>query len=197
VRGTFVPGGFTLFYDTPDQRASDRLPAHRVSRRARVGRRSGIIDAMVRRALLLLALVPAVVHSDAPRHFSLLASFVPAEKPGGVAHVAVRFRALDPDLRLNVSPAPRLTLDIAQRVLVDQQPPASRVHSGSEPADYDPLTARYRDLAMPVSFPVAFAPAAPKGEQSVKARVVFFYCSEREAWCRRGVTEIEIPVVVP
>ncbi len=63
-------------------------------------------------------------------------------------------------------------------------------------ADYDPLTARYHDLATPVLFPVALAPTAPRGEQMVKARVVFFYCSQREAWCRRGVSEIEIPVVV-
>ena len=150
----------------------------------------------MRRVLVLLALLPAAVLADAPRHFSLVASFVPAKKPGGVANVAVSFRALDPDLRLNESPAPGLALDLEQVVLVDRQLPASHASGAAAAADYDPLTARYHDLATPVLFPVALAPTAPKGEQMVKARVVFFYCSQREAWCRRGESEIAIPVVV-
>ena len=52
------------------------------------------------------------------------------------------------------------------------------------------------DLSRPVLFPVAIAPAAPRGEQLVKASVVFFYCSQREAWCRRGTADVEIPVNV-
>jgi hypothetical protein len=152
----------------------------------------------MRRALALLALASTVVLADGLRHFSVVASLVPAKKPGGVANVAVSFRALDPDLRLNESPAPRLKLDLEQTVLVDKQPPANgRSASGGALAeDYDPLTARYHDLATPVLFPVAIAPTAPRGEQRVKASVVFFYCSQREAWCRRGVSEVEIPVIV-
>jgi len=150
----------------------------------------------MRRPLVLLALLPTVVLAQGLHHFSLVASLVPAKGPGRVAHVAVSFRALDPDLRLNESPAPRLTLDLEQTVLVDRQPSPNRTPGSSEAADYDPLTARYHDLATPVLFPVALAPTAPKGEQMVKARVVFFYCSQREAWCRRGEREITIPVVV-
>jgi hypothetical protein len=30
----------------------------------------------------------------------------------------------------------------------------------------------------------------------VKASVVFFYCSSREAWCRRGSADVVIPVSV-
>jgi hypothetical protein len=30
----------------------------------------------------------------------------------------------------------------------------------------------------------------------VKASVVYFYCSTREAWCRRGTVEVQIPVTV-
>jgi hypothetical protein len=154
---------------------------------------------MRRRVLVLLALLPTVVLADGPRHFSLVASFVPARKPGGAANVAVSFRALDPGLRLNESPAPRLKLDFEQTVLVDKQPPASgsSTSGGASVADYDAITARYHDLATPVMFPVAIAPTAPRGEQMVKASIVFFYCSQREAWCRRGVSEVEIPVVVP
>jgi hypothetical protein len=149
------------------------------------------------RALVLLALLPSVALAEGSRHFAVVASFLPARKPAAVAHVAVSFRALDPDLRLNESPAPRLNLDLEQTVLVDRQASANgRSESGSAAADYDPLTARYHDLAKPVLFPVAVAPTAPRGEQMVKARVVFFYCSQREAWCRRGESEIAIPVAV-
>ena len=89
---------------------------------------------------------------------------------------------------MNETPAPRLKLDLTQTVLVDKQAPAS-----SQVPDYDPLTARYLDTAKPVLFPVAIAPTAPKGAQEVKASVVYFYCSTREAWCRRGTADVLIP----
>lgn len=145
----------------------------------------------MRRLVFLLVLLPALAEAGPLRHFDVVASFVPPRKPGAPAGVAVSFRALDPDVRVNESPAPRLKLDLAQFVLVDRQPPAP-----SQVPDYDPLTARYLDLSHPVLFPVAIAPAAPRGEQLVKASVVFFYCSQREAWCRRGTTQVEIPVSV-
>lgn len=145
----------------------------------------------MRRLVLLLLLLPALAQAAALRHFDLAASFVPARKAGAPASVAVSFRALDPDLRLNESPAPRLKLDLTQPVLLDRQPPPS-----GEVPDYDPLTARYLDLSKPVLFPVAIAPTAPGGDQLVKATVVFFYCSQREAWCRRGTAAVEIPVSV-
>ena len=77
-------------------------------------------------------------------------------------------------------------------VLVDRQaPPPRRVPV------YDPLTARYVDLSKPVRFPAALAPTAPSGSQTVEAQVVYFYCSVREAWCRRGTADVEITVAVP
>jgi hypothetical protein len=105
--------------------------------------------------------------------------------------VAVTFRALDPDLKVNETPAPRLKLDLAQAVLVDRQAPAP-----AEVPDYDPLAARYLDTAKPVLFPVAVAPKAPRGTHEVAGSVVFFYCSIREAWCRRGSVDFTIPVPV-
>lgn len=140
----------------------------------------------------LLALLPALAQAGPLRHFDVLASFVAPKKPGGIASVAVRFRALDPDVRVNESPAPRLVLDLMQTVLVDRQPAPSE----REP-EYDPLTATYLDLSKPVLFPVSISPVAPRGAQQVKARVVFFYCSQREAWCRKGTEELGIPVTVP
>jgi hypothetical protein len=141
--------------------------------------------------MLLVCLAPAVVLAASARHFDLAASFDPPKKPAGFGSVAVTFRPLDPDVRVNETPAPRLKLDLDQTVLVDKQAPAS----GRAP-DYDPLTARYLDTTRPVLFPVAIAPTAPPGSHSVKATVVYFYCSTREAWCRRGSADVLIPVTV-
>jgi hypothetical protein len=140
---------------------------------------------------LVLALLPALAQAAPLRHFDVAASFVAPKRPGGNGSVAVTFRPLDPDVHVNESPAPRLRLDLAQTVLLDRQPPAP-----SQVPDFDPLVASYLDLAKPVHFAVAIAPAAPRGAQMVKASVVFFYCSQREAWCRRGTAELEIPVSV-
>jgi hypothetical protein len=144
---------------------------------------------MIRRTLLL-ALLPAFAFAS-PRHFEVSGAFVPPPRAGANGSVAVTFRALDPDVKVNETPAPRLRLDVAQTVLVDKQAPAP-----AQVPDYDPLTARYVDTRKPVLFPVAVAPGAAKGEHSVRASVVFFYCSTREAWCRRGTADLEIPVAV-
>jgi hypothetical protein len=136
-------------------------------------------------------LLPALLFAAPPRHFELTASFVPAKSRSARAGVAVRFQPLDPDLKVNENPAPRLKLDADQSVLVDKQPPAA----ASVP-DYDPLTARYLDTTQPVVFAVAVAKGAPRGEHSVRADVVYFYCSQRENWCRRATTEVTIPVTL-
>jgi hypothetical protein len=147
----------------------------------------------MRRLILLLVLIlPGAVAAGPLPQFDLLASYEPPEKPGEDAAVAVTFRALDPDLRLNELPAPRLKLDLTEPVLLDRQPPAPR-----RAPDYDPLTAKYIDLAEPVRFPVAIAPTAPGGVQRVEAEVVYFYCSIREAWCRRATAQIDFDVAVP
>jgi hypothetical protein len=143
------------------------------------------------RKTLLFALVPAAALALPLQHFDVTAAFTPAKTTAANAAVAVTFRALDPDVKINETPAPRLKLDLAQTVLVDRQAPAS-----SQIPDYDPLSARYLDTARPVLFPVAIAPTAPRGAQEVKASVVYFYCSTREAWCRRGTADLLIPVTV-
>jgi hypothetical protein len=105
--------------------------------------------------------------------------------------VAVTFTPLDPDVFVNEEPAPRLKLDPLETVLVDKQAPPS-----GKGGEWDAATARYLDLAKPVRFPVALAPNAPRGSQTSKATVVYFYCSKREAWCRRGAAEVEVAVEV-
>jgi hypothetical protein len=144
----------------------------------------------VRRSLLAV-LLPAAALAASARHVEVTAEFVPGPKADAPASVAVTFRPLDPDVRVNEAPAPRLRLDLTQTVLVDRQAPAP-----SQVPDYDPLTARYLDTAEPVRFPVAIAPAAPRGAHEVPATVVYFYCSTREAWCRRGSADVLIPVTV-
>jgi hypothetical protein len=143
---------------------------------------------MLRTGLLLslLAVAPSV------RHFEVLATFEPAKKAGGEAAVAVTFQALDPDVHVNETPAPQLRLDIAQTVLEDRQAKATAAASAS----YDPKTAKYLDLQKPVRFAVAVAKGAARGPHDVKANVVFFYCSSRELWCRRGSVDVNIPVDV-
>jgi hypothetical protein len=144
------------------------------------------------RLLLLLLLVPVALAAGPHKHFDLLASFDPPERAGDDSAVTVTFRALDPDVKLNETPGPRLELNLTQDVLADRQAPPPR-----KIPTYDPLTARYLDLAVPVRFPVAISPTAPAGPQRVEARVVFFYCSVREAWCRRGTADVEVEVTVP
>jgi hypothetical protein len=145
----------------------------------------------MKRLLLLLLVLPAGLAAG-PRHFDLLASWEPPATAGEGGAIAVFFRALDPDVKLNETPAPRLKLDLMDAVLVDRQPPAPR-----RVPVYDPLTAKYLDLDEPVRFPVALSPTAPRGSQAVQAEIVYFYCSVREAWCRRGTADVEITVAVP
>ena len=137
------------------------------------------------------ALVPLSAFAAGPQHFTLAASYAPPPKPGGNGAVAVVFTPRDVDVHINESPMPRLKLDPEQKVLVDKQSPApARV----EP--FDPEKVRDIDLALPVTFPVALAPDAPKGPQTVKANVVYFYCSKSQGWCRRGSTDIDVAVTV-
>jgi hypothetical protein len=146
---------------------------------------------MVRHGLFVALLAQAVVSSASARHFDVIAVFEPAKKAAGEGAIAVTFRALDPDLRVNETPAPRLKLDLAQTLLVDRQPQAP-----TSVPDFDPATARYLDTSRPVRFPVALSGTAPSGEHEVKASVVYFYCSTREAWCRRGSVDVVVPVTV-
>jgi len=146
----------------------------------------------VPRLALLLSLVPvALAAAPRPQHFELSAAFDPPRKPASTGALAVSFRALDPDVRVNESPAPRIKLASAE-VLVDKQPEAT-----DKIAPYDPETAAYLDLALPVYFPVAFAKSAPKGTHQVPVTLTYFYCSKRAGWCRKGTAELTVAVNVP
>jgi len=138
-------------------------------------------------AVLLLAPVVALA---LPEHFTVAATYLAPAKPKANAAVAVTFVAVDPDVHINQEPSPRLKLDPAQTVLIDRQaPPSRKGESGGE--------AKYLDLSLPVTFPVALNPKAPRGEQPVSGSVTYFYCSKREGWCRKGTAEVEFTVAVP
>ena len=128
----------------------------------------------------------------AREYVTLSANFVAPAKPGGSAAIAVTFVPTDPEVHVNEEPAPRLKLDPAQKILVDKQPPAP-----TRGVAFDPDTAKYLDARTPVSFPVAWAPGAPKGAQSVRASVTYFFCSKREGWCRKGTADVEVALKVP
>src|SRR4051812_17928137 len=98
------------------------------------------------------------------------------------SEVAVTFTPKDPDVRINVTPPPRLKLDPSQKLLAEK--PAARHAAGEE---------KYLDTTFPVVFPVALLGTARAGE-TVKGSVTYYYCSHREGWCRRGIADVEIPV---
>jgi hypothetical protein len=141
--------------------------------------------------MLSLILLPLAL-GGAPDLVTVTATFVAPAKPGANGAIAVTFVPKDPEVHVNEEPAPRLKLDAGQKILVDKQPPApSRI------APVDPEVAHYLDPRLPVSFPVALAPGAPKGAQMLTASVTYFFCSKREGWCRKGTSEVEVPLSVP
>src|SRR5262245_35271150 len=137
----------------------------------------------------MLIALPILLLLTPPKHFDLSAEYQPGAKKQGA--VAVTFKANDPDVVVNETPGPRLALDPAQSVLVDKQAPAPKLQAP------EAGEGKYLDLMLPVMFPVALAPTAAKGEQDVKAKVTYFYCSKREGWCRKGAAEVDIAVKVP
>jgi hypothetical protein len=137
-------------------------------------------------------ILAAAAASSPVRHFDVAASYAAPKEPGKPGAVNVLFSPTDPDVHINEEPAPRLKLEPGQAVLVDRQPSAP-----ARAADFDPEKTHYLDLAKPVRFPVAIAPKAPKGKQELTANVVYFYCSKREGWCRRGTALVEFTVEVP
>jgi hypothetical protein len=137
---------------------------------------------------VLVALAPQAGGAP-PAHFSVSATFQAPARPGGLGAVLVTFAAKDPDVNINEEPAPRLKLDPAQKLLLDKQdPPPARVPV------FDPENVRYLDTTFPASFPVAWAGKAPASSETLKADVVYFYCSKREGWCRKGTAPVEFTV---
>jgi hypothetical protein len=124
---------------------------------------------------------PAAAGGGSP-HFTVSAEYR-AGKTAGTGEVAVTFSPVNPDVKINTAPAPKLKLDAAQKVLAEK----SAANPAAPPAE------KYLDLTFPVVFPVAvLGPAS--AAQTVKGAVTYYYCSHREGWCRKGTADVEIPV---
>jgi hypothetical protein len=147
-------------------------------------------DRTMKRVALLLSFLPAAAWAGDAALVSVSARFVPASRPGTEARVLVSLVPRDATVRVNEDPAPRLKLDPAQVVLEDRQRPSRKAAAEEGPP-------RYLDPLLPVAFPVALRPGAPKGDQAVKAAVSYFYCSKSEGWCRKGTNDLEFSVRVP
>src|SRR5512145_2324841 len=113
--------------------------------------------------VLAQAVLTLLLAAPANRFFEVEASFVPPAKVGAEGRVDVLFSPIDPDVQINEQPAVRFELEPTQVVLVARNKPAA-------PSEVEPGKPQYLDLSKPVSFPVAFAPSAPKGTWDLGAR---------------------------
>ncbi len=145
----------------------------------------------MQRFALFLSLLAAPALAAGPQHFSLSAAFEAPKKAGADGAIAVTFVALDPDVHVNETPAARIKL-AAGDVLLDKQAAASE-----KMASFDPETAKYLDLSLPVYFPVAIVKGAQRGTRQVPVTLTYFYCSKRAGWCRKGTAELSVSVDVP
>jgi len=136
------------------------------------------IVAMVMAAALPSLDLPSAAESP---HFDVSAQFR-AGKAGSSGEVAVSFAPKDPDVHINTTPPPRLKLDGEQKLLGEKA--GARPSLGSD---------KYLDTTFSVVVPVAILEPV-HGDQTVKGSVTYYYCSQREHWCRKGTAELEIPV---
>lgn len=139
---------------------------------------------------VIAAVLLAGLFSSEPTYFEVRARYDGPSKEQPRPAIAVTFLQTDAGVHVNSSPAPRLALAADQNVL-DYQPETAKA-APVDPAHVPPL-----DLSKPVRFPVSIRAGAAKGAQSVKATVTYFYCSDREHWCRRGSEEVAVTVPVP
>jgi hypothetical protein len=133
---------------------------------------------------MLRALLLAAAAASASTSVGVSATFVPASRAGAPAVVEVRFAPADPDVHINRFPPPRLELEPLQGVLKLSPAPVAK------PA---PESAKYLGPAEPYRFPVV-AKGATAGAQTVKGTVTYFYCSQRDGWCRKGSNDVEVAV---
>jgi hypothetical protein len=145
-------------------------------------------EVMLLAVLLALPLLDAPV-LDAPVYVKVSASYLAPPSAGADAAVAVQLTPVDPHIRVNEDPAPRLKLDTAQQVLEEK---AAARRKAAAPGEI-----RYLDPTLPVTFPVKVNARAARGEHTVKATVTYFYCSKSEGWCRKGSADVDVPVRIP
>lgn len=141
-------------------------------------------------ALVFSAAAVAAPAASGHEHVGLAAS-LERDASGGEADVVVRFMPLDAAIHVNADPAPRVTLDSQQRLLDDSSRPAPPPARAAFP------NGRYLDTQAGVRFPVRISRLAPSGRHTVRAAVLYFYCSQAEGWCRRAQDDVEVSFSVP
>jgi hypothetical protein len=151
-------------------------------------RAAATIDVVKRLLAACLALLPATVLAGAnSTDFSVGATFVAAKKKSAPASISILFKPASPDVRINAEPGPRLKLDPGQKVLTYTPPPGVMA-----PPSFDPAFAKYLDLSKPLSFDVTHVPGT--GKKWIDGSVVYFYCSKKEGWCKKGTSSFEVSV---
>src|SRR5688572_29253573 len=146
--------------------------------------------------LMAGVLIATGLFQGAPKaHFNVSATFSGARR-GAPAEVAVQFTATDPDVKINEFPAPKLKLTSGPAaVIVPPKTAAVAGKAAAAPAAGEP--GHYRDLTLPVTFPVTLDAAASRGAHDAKGTVTYVYCSKREGWCRKGKAEVAFAIAVP
>ena len=125
---------------------------------------------------------PPSLEAGTSPHFAVSAQYRPG-KVAGTGEIAVTFAPKDPDVKINITPPPRLKLDEGQKLLAEK----AAIKKAGAPEE------KYLDLTFPVVFPVAVT-SPLQGEQTVKGALTYYYCSHREGWCRKGTADVAIPV---
>jgi hypothetical protein len=146
-------------------------------------------------SMILLASVAALplLLAPAAQTVSVEATVATSREAGGNGVISLRFWPTSDEYRVNRSPAPRLELDQSQRILTVKGPAVLPGTSRKDIAEND----QYLEPGAPVTFAAAVAQKAAKGSHEVGGRVVFFYCSVREATCRRGSADLNLIFQLP
>jgi hypothetical protein len=134
-------------------------------------------------AVLLAGALDLVTPAD--ERVRVSATFVAATGKAPAA-VAVSFDSRDADIHVDREPAPRLELESQDVLRTARVAPVRRVAGPG----------RYLQPDEPVVFKVALAPGTARGSRPVRASVTYFYCSEREGWCRKGIADVDVLVTV-
>jgi hypothetical protein len=146
------------------------------------------------RKMIVMALALAFVLDVAPsQQVDVTATWV-APSGSKTGSIAVTFEPRDPDVHVNRDPAPRLRIDPAQKVLKTDDKALTAVTHAPAGASGDAL--KYLRASEPVQFPAALAATAPKGPQTVRTSLTYYYCSATEGWCRKGTADLDVAVDV-
>lgn len=132
-------------------------------------------------ALAVLFITTAAAQQNP--HVRIEAKAPSAMKAGAAQDVKITFRPTK-GIHINLDPSPEIETAKASVVATIGTLSASKDAHG------------YLNAAKPAVVPVTIAADAPKGRQTLKLRIVYYLCSDKEGWCNRDEQTIDIPVTV-